>query len=249
MKFLKDRKNLIIIGLIAMILMIFGFYNNKTNQKNEQLKQKDKLIIALNDTVKTYYDSNNRLVSEKTTIQSDIKYLENENLILKDNQRLLINEVKKINKDNHVIAAALIDMGIKLGSLEANVGKFSEKDSSLLFTHKSDSLSYKFRITNVSPKFGKKPLLFIDSLNLFNKQLIEFHWKDERKEGYPISFTVRNSNPLFKTYDIESYAIPELNKSTIKPNFFQRTSIFIGKSKVPILIGVGSAALTYFIVK
>jgi hypothetical protein len=92
-------------------------------------------------------------------------------------------------------------------------------------------------------------MLFIDSLNLYNKQFIEFHWLNERKDGYPVSFTVRNSNPYFKTYDIESYIIPEVQKSQLKPNIWQKTGNFYRKNRVPFAVGVGAGILTYIILK
>jgi hypothetical protein len=75
---------------------------------------------------------------------------------------------------------------------------------------------------------------------------VNFHWKDDRKEGYPISFNVINTNPYFKVHDIQSYAIPELTREKVKPTFWQKVGQF-GKStggKLTIFgIGVGVGAI------
>ena len=58
-----------------------------------------------------------------------------------------------------------------------------------------------------------RPLLTISNFKIPNKQFVEFHWEDDKTT--PIAFSVTNSNPLFITNNIESYAIPELIKEEI----------------------------------
>jgi hypothetical protein len=81
-----------------------------------------------------------------------------------------------------------------------------------------------------------------------NTQKIDFQWKDNRKEGYPISFSVINTNPYFKVTDIQSYIIPEIIKSELKPNIWQKIgqrSKTLGGKAVIFSVGVGVGFLAY----
>lgn len=81
----------------------------------------------------------------------------------------------------------------------------------------------------------------INSLRFENEQTIKFHWLDDKEEGYPISFSVSNSNQYFMVNNIESYAIPALNKETINPNGWQRFSTNFQKgNNIPFYLGVGA---------
>jgi hypothetical protein len=85
-----------------------------------------------------------------------------------------------------------------------------------------------------------------DSFNLPNKQEISFQWGKEPKEGYPVSFSVSNSNKYFKVANIESYAIPEIKKTELKPNFWNKLGTTFtkgGNSIVYIGIGAGIVLL------
>ena len=93
---------------------------------------------------------------------------------------------------------------------------------------------------NAFPKI--KPELVFKNLQFNNTQIIDFHWKDNKKEGYPIAFSVSNSNPYFEVVNIESYAIPEL-KREIKPTFWKRIGSGANEYGKPLLffgIGVGT---------
>jgi len=114
----------------------------------------------------------------------------------------------------------------------------------------SDSLpeiQYSFDIFKVKPKFpNQNPVFKINYLFLPNKQFVEFHWKNDRKEGYPIAFSISNSNKYFKTANIDSYIIPEIQKDKIKPNFWQKTWKGI-KTTSPYIIGGVIGAGTVFL--
>jgi hypothetical protein len=94
------------------------------------------------------------------------------------------------------------------------------------FVKNDSTMKYDLIVHNVQPIDLELPKLEFKKFELPNTQFIEFHWKDERKEGYPISFSVTNSNPYYKVYNIDSYAIPELNKVELKPNFWQKLAKF-----------------------
>ena len=220
-----DKRNIII--LILLLLLLFGgfqYFRNGSQHKKELQKQEN-LRNALSDSVKIYRNKEHEWVAEKLTIQAETKDLKDKNLKLTANQTDLIRRVDEINKKNQVITAALIEMGAKIDGL-VNNKPVIQNDSTIQFTTKTDSIDYDIRVHNVK-QFGlNQPSLEFNKFSLPNKQLVEFHWKDDKKEGYPISFTVTNTNPYYKVYNLDSYAIPELDKTKVKPTFWNKLGDF-----------------------
>ena len=102
------------------------------------------------------------------------------------------------------------------------------------------------RVDNVEPYQNNIPTLTFEKFELNNTQFIEFHWKSEPKNGYPVSFSVSNSNKYFQTYDIESYTIPEIKKSELKPTFWQKLGKTLKSSSGDLIIfgaGLGTGLL------
>lgn len=223
LEFNLDRKTIIIIALAILLLLGGAYHFWKEGKHNAQHDLDLKLRNALTDTVKTYQNKRGEWVSEKLTLQAELKDLTNKNLVLSTNQKDLLNRVKEIDKDNQVISAALIEMGIKLDDLINKEG-IVINDSTIKFeSPKGDSsLIYDIAVNGVKPFNGKRPSLEFKKFELPNKQFIEFHWKDERKEGYPVTFSVTNTNPHYKVYNIDSYAIPELTRANVKPTFWMK---------------------------
>ena len=64
--------------------------------------------------------------------------------------------------------------------------------------------------------------------------------------GYPVSFSITNSNDFFKTENIESYVIPNITKEHLNPNGWQKVQNFYYKNKNSVIyttIGVGVGVL------
>jgi hypothetical protein len=121
-------------------------------------------------------------------------------------------------------------------------------DSTVQFAKKLEHIQYDFTFGNLKSRDFKKSTLSINSLVFPNTQKIDFQWKDNRKEGYPISFSVINTNPYFKVTDIQSYIIPEIIKSELKPNIWQKIgqrSKTLGGKAVIFSVGVGVGFLAY----
>jgi hypothetical protein len=223
-----DKRDLVI-GALVLLLLIGGFYHfNSVGKNADKLQQEKNLQKALVDSVHHYMNREKELVSEKLTLQSSTKELKESNLALTASQKELVTRVDEINKHNQIISAALIQMGVKLDGLK-NDSPVLETDSTEQFASspKDSTLSYEILVKNVkrfNPAF--KPVLEFTKFSVPNKQFIEFHWKDDKKEGYPISFSVSNTNPYFKVYNLESYAIPELDKKKVKPTFWNKLGAF-----------------------
>lgn len=220
-----DKKTVVIIVLLLLLILGAGYHFNQISKKDQKILEKENLGKALTDSVHRYKNKEGDWVNEKLTLQTDLKDLKDKNLNLTSNQKDLIKAVDAINKHNQVISAAMIQMGVKLDGL-VNTNPVVETDSTVEFTASNDSLSYDLLVNNVKPSKLKLPTLDFKKFQLPNKQTIEFHWKDDKKEGYPISFTVTNTNPYYKVYNVDSYAIPELYKPNVKPNFWQKLGKF-----------------------
>jgi hypothetical protein len=235
-----DKRNLAIVVLILLLGFGISYHFYIVSKNKDQIKQEKNLQHALTDTVRTYRNKENQWVSEKLTLQADTKDLKDKNLTLTNNQIDLMGKVDQINKHNQVISAALIQMGVKIDGL-ANADPIVQTDSTVEFAAHSDSLSYDILISRVKP-IGR-PVLEFKKFTLPNTQLVEFHWRDDRKEGYPISFTVTNSNPYYKVYNLDSYAIPELDKTKIKPTFWNKLGTFSKSTGGKIMfLGIGFVA-------
>ena len=244
MKINFDIKTIIIFVLL-ILLSIGGWYHFNSNGKlNDRLKQQEKLTITLQDTIRVKELKNGELEYEKKTIQADLNDLENENLNLNDNQQKLLKEIKRISKEVEVISAAYVDMKVELKGLIDN-DPVEIDSTSVRFANSTDSIEYDIKIDNVQPLPTKIPSLEFSTLSLPNEQVVSFNWGG-KKDGYPVSLSIKNSNPFFKVNDVDSYAIPELTKEEVNPTFWQKVKKFPQKTsgKVTIfLLGLGTGAI------
>lgn len=251
-KFLSNITKKIVIwgGIILLMLIVFKCQNNKIQSLSQKLNDQTSLTSALTDTLKVYQVKNGILRYEKKTIQADLNILNDKNITLTNEQRELLKQVKQLNKENIIIAAANIRLKIKIDSLLNLTGIVDTTNKTILFPYQSKNLIFNAIAKNVQPyDKNKKSYLDINNLELPNDQKINFYWKDNKKEGYPISFSVENSNEYFKVVNIESYVIPEIKKEDIKPTFWQKTGEFFKKGgNTGLYIGIGLGA-GYFLFK
>jgi len=235
----------VVILLLCVAIAILYYRGNNLKDKYEA---EAKLKIALLDTIHTYKNTHNELVSEKLTLQASVKELTKMNNYLTASQKDLLDRVKEIEKTNTIIAAALIKTNVKIDSLRQGKITVDTTGGKINISDSLPEIQYSFDIFKVKPKFpDQKPIFQINYLSLPNTQFVEFHWKDNRKEGFPVAFSVANSNKFFKTSNIDSYVIPEIIKETVKPNFWQKTWKGI-KSAGPYIIGGVVGAGTVFLI-
>lgn len=232
---------------IVVLLGVIYFIHQKNSKLSEDLQSETKLRLALVDTIGTYRNARNELVAEKRTLQFNLTDAEFKN-------KELVQRIKETEKKNatlekkvSVFAAALMEQQVKIDELQKSIPTVSEKDSSVTFTSKTpDIVKYTLKVQPVLTFKDKVPELKFLDFSLPNKQFIEFHWRNNPKEGYPISFSVTNTNPYFKTTNIESYAIPEIKKPDIKPTFWQKLGRNIkngGEKLIYVGIGVGAVLI------
>ena len=261
--FLKQKNNLLIAIVVVLLLSmatIIYFQRKKIANLNDQYQTEVNLNNALNDTVSHYKNKRDEWVAEKLTLQTTVKNLENNYNKLSASQKELVDRIKEIDKKNTVITAALIKMSVKVDSLLArdgdngtvvtvypdstvNINNLASKDTTFL---------YDINVNKVLPAFPNiKPTLLFKSLEFPNTQFVNFYWKNDKKSGYPIAFSVSNSNKYVKVFNIDSYAIPALSKEKLNPNGWQKVgNFFIRNGKNLLYVGIGAVggATAYYII-
>ena len=259
--FLKE-KNRWAIALVVVLLLITGgiikIQRNKIADWKDKYQTEVKLKDALIDSVGFYRNAYGEVVAEKLTIQESIKNLEKIYGQLSESQKELITRIKELDKKNNIIAAALITANVKIDSL-LHDGK-TVVDTTGKKVYFSDyykktkdkvtyEVAYKFTVGKVVPfPITATPTLLIDSLYFPNKQFVDFHYRDNKEKGDPISFSVSNSNGFFNTVNIDSYAIPKL-----VPEYKSKFGEWFNKNGKWVLVGVGGVAVgtgaTYMLLK
>jgi len=143
-----------------------------------------------------------------------------------------MNSVQEANKKNTVIAAALVEAEAVIDSLLAQgTVVINSKDTTITFSDTTKYLEYELVIGKaipVSPEI--EPTLLFQHLRLPNTQEIKFVWEDNKKEGYPIKFSISNSNKYVKINEINSYAIPNLKKEPINPTGWEKVGVWLKKN-------------------
>lgn len=218
-KFEKYYKYGFLIAILAIIALCYKSCSDSKELKSVKVEALN-VTKALTDTLHHFKTKEGDWGVEKKTIQAELSTLKDANLNLNSNQKLLIKEVERQNKTATTIAAALIELTAKVEGLtndNAIVG-----DSTVNFPFTSKDLQYNLTVFNVKPIDFKKPRLTINTLSFPNTQTVNFNWKDDKREGFPVSFSVVNTNQYFKVSNIESYIIPSINKKEIHLNVWQR---------------------------
>jgi hypothetical protein len=211
------------IAIFAVIALTSKMCSDQKKFK-EADQQASNLSKALLDTLHHFQTKEGDWGAEKRTMQTELSTLKDDNLNLNANQKALIKEVERQNKTATTIAAALVELSAKVEGLTNDNAIVT--DTTVNFPFNSVDLKYNLTVSNVKPIEFKRPILRINSLEFPNTQKINFHWKDDKEEGNPIAFSVTNTNQYFKITDIQSYAIPELKKKEIKPNFWNKVGKF-----------------------
>lgn len=226
--------------------LVFQYQNNKIKNIKEQYNSEIKLRNALQDNIDEYVNKNGVLVQEKLTIQSDLDRVKELNNYLTENQKLLFKKIGEANKNIEILAAAHLRYLFVIDSLEKIIakGKYDDSTKTILYTFENKDIKFNFLAKNVMPfDITKDNEGELKSLVIPNEQYIQFFYdKKDKRNKYPISFSVSNSNNYLKAYDIDSYIIPEINKEAVNKNFFQRTKDWFNRKSTLLKFGVGVGA-------
>jgi hypothetical protein len=176
-------------------------------------------------------------------------------VVLTAEQRRLIDKVNAANKENEVIAAALVRADFVIDSLMNDSAVVDTTNKTIEFIEVNNpDIQYKFKAFGVLPyPPDTKPTLLIKNLTLPNEAFIKFQWDKEKRANFPITFSITNSNQYVKVTDMNSYAIPELDKVVINPTGWQKVGQWFKKNgKVVGYVAGGvavGAAGTYVIMQ
>jgi hypothetical protein len=241
-KNIKSYLTIIIIVAIIILIAIICIQNSRIKKIKNKYQTEINLKNALSDSITTYQNKEKEWVAEKLTIQGSVKDLQKINDQLNFSQKELLARVKEVEKNNSVITAALIETNVIIDSLKKYKIYIDTTNKNIVFSDSTKNLKYKINVGYVIPAYkDKMPTLTFQQFLLPNKQFIEFHWKNDKKKGYPIAFSVSNSNDYFKTVNIDSYAIPELTKEKVNPNGWQKIgNFFIKSGKTVIVVSVSA---------
>ena len=234
----KNRTTETILICLLLLLAVggYGLWRKQATAHKAELAAANNYKESLLATMKVYKDTNGVIWAERMTMQTTLNQLRADMSLLSKEKQELLRRITETNRAKDIIAAALIETKVKTKVIYVNKPSVVT-DSSVTFASKSDSISFKATVLNVHPIPNRTPSFRLDSLTLDNKTFVNFKW-GAKKEGFPISFSLTNSNPLFKTVNIESYAIPELSKIELRPNLFQR--IGAGIRTHGVVFGVGA---------
>lgn len=243
--FVKKYLLLILIALIIILFFMWKAERNKVATSAAKLQTEEKFRSALLDTITVHKNKEGQLVLEKKTLQVTTEELQKNVGELNASQKELLSRIKNVEKNNTLIAAALIKTTVKIDSMNSIMSaSIDTTKNTIAFNDSTKDVKFSFLVEKVKPvSLFTKPMLTIKKLELPNTQYVEFHWKDSKKEGNPVAFSVTNSNQFFKTYDINSYAIPAINKDVLAPNVFQKFWTWTKTNGAKITwCGVGIAA-------
>lgn len=242
--FKSYKLTLILIGIIILLSLAFAWEINSRNKATDHLKQEIALRSALQSEMVITKDKLGHETAEKVSLQTDVKTLVEMKDKLSADKQELITLVQAQDKNHKLIAAAVVKTVIVVK--EITITKpVATTDSSASFAITTDSISYDAKVSGIHLDSTKVPSLVVRNLTLPNTSEVSFQWGD-KQNGYPVSFKIKNSNPYFKVQNLDSYAIPELKKTTVRPNFFQAISLSFMKGKTPFIIGLSAGALGAF---
>lgn len=255
---IKNNRWAVVLVMILLLLGagMFKIQRNSINNWKEKYQSERKLKAALTDSVDYYQTKEGEWVAEKLTLQGRIKDILDKNNNLTEAQKELIKRIKESEREKSVIAAALIDAEAIIDSLKHGGGVIvdTSKKTVNFIEDQNPNINYKLKVSGVVPyPINTQPSLLFESLRLPNKSFVKFEFKDDKKEGYPISFSVTNSNEYMKVHDINSYTIPYFDKEVVDPTGWDKFAKWLNRNSKYVAWGVGGVAAgaggTYLIMK
>jgi hypothetical protein len=209
---MKGRINSKIFNVILILaLVVLGFFNIKSCNKNKSLSDKIRTAVDYKDTVMFYKSKSDKLISYNKAIEISLENLKLANKNLKaELEDLKIKKPKTITKikTEVEIKEILIPYNVELPCDTFNV-PFSYKEDWFFVSGKS-------MLTGIT----------IDSLNLVNDMLIVVGEKDNglfKRNDYIVA--VKSENPYFKITSIKNYTLKP--KEPFYDKVWFKTSMFV----------------------
>lgn len=242
MKFnIKD----ILFAIIILLLLYFGYHYIRNNNIDSKYENEIKLNEALRDSVRYFKTELGEEVATKRSLVgtiSELKKINNDTVIafIKDIERLK-KELKK--KDMELFAAGRIEYIPLIESSNKVIANVDRIDSinnmvSFIETDSEAHFIYDLDVTGVRPyPVGIHPEITFNKIDFPNTQIVTFNFDKNKRKDYPISFSVVNTNPYYRVFNIESYTIEGLTKDNINPNGWKKAWNWIKMNGKLILVG------------
>lgn len=253
MKNVFTNERLVIVILIILMGVGINYHLNKRSKDEKKYEMELKLREALADSVVTYQTKEGTWVSEKRTLQGSLGELTQENVGLNKNQRALIGTINDMNKewkgDKEIWAAARIEYKSLIDSLNIYIAGASNIDTTknlITFAQIDTTLNFVYNIDILAVRpypLTAQPQIKFKTLDFPNTQTIAFTFDNNERKDFPVSFSVMNSNPYYKVNNVESYAIPAIDKDLVNPSGWQKFGRWIKINGKYILVGAGGFAL------
>lgn len=253
MKNVFTNERLVIVILIILMGVGIGYHFNRRSKDEKKYEMELKLREALQDSVKSYQTKEGHWVSEKRTLQGSLGELTAENVGLNKNQEALIGTINDMNKEwkgeKEIWAAARIEYNSLIDSLNTFIAGASSIDTTLnLITFAqldtTENFVYDIDVLAVRPyPLTAQPQIKFKTLDFPNTQTIAFTFDKNERKDYPVSFSVINTNPYYRVNNVESYAIPAIDKDLLNPSGWQKTWSWLKINGKYILVGAGGFAL------
>lgn len=253
MKKLLTNERLIIVILIILLGVGINYHFNQRAKDGKKYEEQVKLTEALTDSVRFYQTKEGEWVAEKRTLQGDIDDLLDENSGLSESQRQLLNTVNRINKERkkekEIFAAAQIRYEKLIDSLNFviasatgidtvnNIVSFVQTDTAAHFVYDLDVLGVRPNPIDINPQIR------FNTIDFPNTQTVTFNFDKNERKDFPVSFSVLNTNPYYKAYNIESYAIKGIDKDLVDPTGWQKAWRWIKINGKYILVGAAGFAV------
>ena len=253
MKKIVTSERLVIVILIILFGFGINYHFNKRSKDEKKYEMQVKLTEALTDTVKTYKTKEGNWVSEKRTLQGSLGDLTEENVGLNANQQALLGTIGDMNKewngDKEIWAAARIEYNTLIDSLNIYIAGASDVDTTknlITFAQLDTTLNFVYDIDVLAVRpypLTAQPQIKFRSLDFPNTQTISFTFDKNERKDYPISFSVMNTNDYYKVNNVESYAIPSIDKDLVNPSGWQKFGEWFKQTGKYIAVGAGGIAL------
>lgn len=248
MNYIKNNLKNIIIIILLLLTIGGGYYlTTRLENTNDKYEEELKLREALTDSIEVIRLKSGEVGVEKRTLQTKLSKLTDENINLNNSQKELIKKINTIQKerkrDQEVFAAARVKYETFIDSLNSVESVVSEVDTTnniLKFRNLSDTMQFKYDIEIVGvkpfPKFSTPKIKF-NKIDFPNTQTITFQFDKTKRKDYPVSFSVYNTNRYYRSNDIESYVIPEIQRNELTPSTTLKIWRFIKRNSDKLLFG------------
>lgn len=189
---------ILFLSLLALLLII-GAQTCVINRKSSQISEKESIAGAITDSVRYYQDRLGREVAEKRGIQANLKATEASYKLLTATQQLLVRDIQTMprKEQKKLMAGTSVQQQVVVHVVDSVLVRSPYR---LAWRKASDTLNYAIHVRDST--------LTIDTLSMPNRLFLAHYLGPDKA----LHVRVTNSNPAFKTNDIDALVPPANRK-------------------------------------